>query len=207
MTELRPEGRRFWVEPEMLGYGRDGLPEPHFNVVETAKMFFGMSGSWLRFRMRPDAEHPSTWLVLDGRPIEIQRKNPDDEQSHRVFSLANIEPMAWSLHGFETQEIARARSEMTARQRVELATLTARQENDRILERNQTARMREQLAERHPRQRDQLAERHAAQVQALDDRAETADRRLAATLALVRAEAALYGILPVEDALCEAKAA
>jgi hypothetical protein len=207
MTELRPEGRRFWVEPEMLGYGRDGLPNPHFNVEETAKMFFGMSGSWLRFRMRPNDDHPSTWLVLDGSPIEIQRKNPDDEQSHRVFSLADMEPMAWSLYDFECDDIARARSELNARQGMELAELTTRQDNERALERNQTVRMREQLAERHPRQRDQLAERHAAQVQSLDDRVETAERRLAATVALVRAEAALYGILPVEAALCEPVAA
>ena len=207
MTELRTAGRRFWVMPEMLSFGNDGLPNPHFNVVETAKTFFGMSGSWLRFRMRPDEDHPNTWLVLDGAPIEIQRKNPDDDQSHRVFSLADMEPMAWSLYGFEQEDINRARTELRARQGIELAELTTKQDNERALERNQTVRMREQLAERHPKQRDNLAERHAGQVQAIEDRLETAERRLAATVALVRAEAVLYGILPVEDVFPGALAA
>jgi hypothetical protein len=207
MTELRPEGRRFWVERSMLKYGRDGLPDPHFNVEETAKVWFGMSGSWLRFRMRPNAEHPMTWLVADGKPIEILRKDPADEQSHRVFVLSDIEPMAWSLYEFELADITRARSELAARQGVELAELQTKQANERAMERNQGERMRIQLADRHPRQRDQLAEKHAGQVKALDARLELAERRLEATVALVRAEAVLHGILPAEGVLYEASAA
>jgi hypothetical protein len=207
MTELSPAGRRFWVMPEMLSHGNDGLPNPHFNVVETAKFFFGMSGSWLRFRMRPDEGHPLTWLVLDGRPIEIQRKNPNDEQSHRVFSLANIEPMAWSLFHFEEEDINRARSELAARQKVELGELTAKQAGDRTLERNQSPRRIEQLAESQPRALDALAEKHAREVRALDARLETAGRRLDSTVALVCAEAVLYGILPAEGVLYEVSAA
>jgi hypothetical protein len=198
-TELRPRSRRFWVTREMLAFGGDGLPNPRFNVEETAKIFFAKSGSWLRFRMRPSDEHPDTWLVLDGKPIQIQRKNPADDQSHRVFSLAEIEPMAWSLHAIELAEIDRARSEMQARQAVELTTLTTEQQAEAALEKNQTERMRQVLAERHPRKRDQLAEKHAAQRTALDERLVTAERQLAATIALVRAEADLYGILTDED--------
>lgn len=203
MTELRPQGRRFWVEQDMLKYGRDGLPDPHFNVEETAKMFYGMSGSWLRFRMRPNDDHPLTWLVLDGKPIEILRKNPDDEQSHRVFVLSDMEPIAWSLYHFEEAEIARAGSELAARHQVELSELLTKQENDRALERNQTVRMIGQLNDRHPHQREQLAEKQAAQVQAVADRKLLAERRLDATVALVRAEAVLYGILPAEGVLYE----
>jgi hypothetical protein len=207
MTELRPEGRRFWVTPEMLRYGRDGLPEPHFNVVETAKFYFGMSGSWLRFRMRPDEGHPLTWLVLDDQPMEILRKNPDDEQSHRVFTLADMEPIAWSLYRFEQQDIDRARGELSAAHQVQLAELTAKQAAETELERNQTVRMIEQLAERHPRQRDQLAEKQAREIKALDARQEMAERRLESTVALVRAEAVLYGILPAAGVLYEVSAA
>jgi hypothetical protein len=193
--------------PGMLKYGRDGLPDPHFNVDVTATVWFGMSGSWLRFRMRPSAEHPLTWLVLDGKPYEIKRKNPDDEQSHRVFSLADIEPMAWSLYSIEQADITRARSELTARQGLELAALQAAQDNERRQERNQTEARRIQMADRHPRQRDQLAEKHERQIRSLDERQELSDRRLGATVALVRAEAVLYGILPAEGEPGEALAA
>jgi hypothetical protein len=207
MTELRPKDRRFWVTKEMLAFGNDGLPKPNFNVEETAKIAFGMSGSWLRFRMRPNEGHPLTWLVLDGKPIEILRKNPDDEQSHRVFSLADIEPMAWSLFSFEEQDIARARSELAAKHKMELAGLLADQEVERKRERNQTVRMIGTLAEKHPRQQDQLAEKHAREVRTLDTRQETAERRLDATVALVCALAVLYGILPAEGVLYEVSAA
>lgn len=207
MTQLTPAGRRFWVDRSMLEYGRDGLPSPRFTVAETAKIFFGMSGSWLRARMHRDAEHPDTWLVLDGKPIVFQRKTPSDEQSHRVFSLADIEPMAWSLHGFELDDIDRARSALRDRQTTELNAMRAAHDAEWKVERNKTPRMREQLTERHPRQLAALAEKHAAQEASLSTRAETAARRLGATLALVRAMAVLHGILPAGDLPWEALAA
>jgi len=196
MTELSPEGRRFWVEPDMLRYGKKGLPDPAFNVDQVAKFFFARSGSWLRFRMRPDEDHPHTWLVLDGAPIDIQRKDPEDTGSARVFSVADIEPMAWSLYRFELADIDKERAELTARHKME----TARLDTQHQLERGKakTERMNRVLAERQPRQSQKLNERHAAQLAALDERRLRADVDLAATIDLVHAIARLYGILPGE---------
>ena len=195
--QLSPDSQRFWVVPEDIAFGRKGLPEPAFNVDQTARFFFNQSGSWLRLRMKPDENHPHTWLMLDGEPIEIARKDPGDDFSARVFSLADIEPMAWSLHGFEIEEIEAEEKAMAGRHRREIADLEAAQEQERGS--RKSARQLEQMAERHPKQRYAMADRHAADRQKLVLRRQRADRRLAATVALVKAEAVLYDILPAED--------
>lgn len=74
---------------------------PFFRVEEVAKVFFGMSASWLRLRANPDADHPETWFTHpDGRRIEFRRADPEKADSARVFLLSDIEPMAYSLYKY-----------------------------------------------------------------------------------------------------------
>lgn len=74
---------------------------PVYRVSEVAAFFFGMSESWLRLRLRPDEKHPESWFVgLDGKRLDIRRKDAARDDSERVFTLADIEPMAWSLYRF-----------------------------------------------------------------------------------------------------------
>jgi hypothetical protein len=70
---------------------------PFFRVETVARVFFGMSASWLRLKLNPDAEHPDTWFVRDGRRMEFRRLSAEKPSSARVFTLADIEPMAYSL--------------------------------------------------------------------------------------------------------------
>jgi hypothetical protein len=72
---------------------------PVWRVDEAARTFFGKSASWLRGKLSPDPDHPLTWFVSpDGTPMEFLRSDPDKADSARLFSLADIEPMARSLH-------------------------------------------------------------------------------------------------------------
>jgi hypothetical protein len=73
---------------------------PFYRVDEVAKFFFGMSASWLRLKLRADEEHPLTWFVLRGQKMDFRRNDPDKDDSSRVFTLADIAPMAWSLRYF-----------------------------------------------------------------------------------------------------------
>jgi hypothetical protein len=89
------------VTEEMIDgrdWGRGAVPV--YRVAEVAKFFFGMSESWLRLKLRPDEDHPDTWFVYRGRRMDIRRKDPDKDDSERVFTLADIEPMAVSLRRF-----------------------------------------------------------------------------------------------------------
>lgn len=91
----------FMVTEEMIvgrEWGRNQAPV--YRVSEVAKVFFGMSESWLRLKLRPDDQHPETWFVLHGQRMDFRRKNPDKSDSERVFLLSDIEPMAWSLRRF-----------------------------------------------------------------------------------------------------------
>jgi hypothetical protein len=80
---------------------------PFFRVEEVAKVFFGMSASWLRLKMSADPEHPETWFVRAGKAMGFRRSNPDKTDSARVFWLSDIEPMAYSLHQFGAIDSAR----------------------------------------------------------------------------------------------------
>lgn len=73
---------------------------PFYKMDETAKMFFAMSASWLRLKLRPDDEHPETWFTVGGKRMDFRRKDPLKSDSARVFTLADIEPMAWSLFNY-----------------------------------------------------------------------------------------------------------
>lgn len=80
---------------------------PFYRVDEVAKFFFGMSASWLRLKLRPDEDHPDTWFVMRGKRIDFRRNDPGKDDSSRVFTLADIEPMAWSLYRFGVIDWAR----------------------------------------------------------------------------------------------------
>jgi hypothetical protein len=73
---------------------------PVYRVDEMAKFFFGMSASWLRLKLKADKEHPETWFVVRGKRMDFRRNDPDKGDSARVFILADVEPMAWSLFTF-----------------------------------------------------------------------------------------------------------
>lgn len=88
----------FLVTEEMItqrDWGRGQVPV--YRVSEVAKVFFGMSESWLRLKLRPDNKHPDTWFVWNGQKMDFRRKDPGKGNSERVFLLSDIERMAWSL--------------------------------------------------------------------------------------------------------------
>ncbi|MCW2929887.1 MAG: hypothetical protein JWM19_849 [Actinomycetia bacterium] len=81
---------------------------PFFRVEELAKIFFGMSSSWLRLKLNPDPDHPLTWFVTeDGTRMEFRRRDPENSASARVFWLSDVEPMLWSLREFGAIDSAR----------------------------------------------------------------------------------------------------
>lgn len=88
-----------FLVPEEMITGRDwGRGQvPVYRVSEVAKVFFGMSESWLRLKLRPDEKHPLTWFTWNGERMEFRRKDPGKGDSERVFLLSDIERMAWSL--------------------------------------------------------------------------------------------------------------
>jgi hypothetical protein len=93
----------FMVTEEMINE-RDWSrgQRPFFSVDQVAKFFFAMSASWLRLKLKPDKDHPQTWFVNpDGTRMEFRRNKPGQADSSRVFTLADIEPMAWSLFRLE----------------------------------------------------------------------------------------------------------
>lgn len=65
----------------------DEAAEPTFSVSEAAKVFFGKSSHWMRWR------EESGHFVLDGQPIEV----PRTEQGARVYTLPVIERLAHGL--------------------------------------------------------------------------------------------------------------
>jgi hypothetical protein len=76
-------------------------PAPVYKMEEAAEVFFGMSASWLRLHLKADKDHPETWFTAGGKRMVFRRLDPDKGDSARVFTLADIEPMAWSLLSFE----------------------------------------------------------------------------------------------------------
>lgn len=103
-----PQDRTYMVTEAML-LGRDWhrRQAPFYRVEEVSKTFFAMSASWLRLKMATDAEHPETWFVRSGERMRFRRSKPEKPDSARVFTLADIEPMAYSLHDFGAIDAAR----------------------------------------------------------------------------------------------------
>jgi hypothetical protein len=93
---------------EARDWSRGARPTYHIN--EVAKIFFAMSASWLRLRLKADDDHPETWFVNpDGTRMQFRRNDPEKAVSARVFWLSDIEPMVWSLvrfGGIETHRLA-----------------------------------------------------------------------------------------------------
>ena len=104
MTETN-SGPQFtiMVTEEMIS-GRDWERKagPFYRVNDVAKVFFGMSSSWLRLKMKPDKGHPDTWFTVNGKPMEFRRLDETKTDSARVFWLSDIEPMAYSLYALES---------------------------------------------------------------------------------------------------------
>jgi hypothetical protein len=83
---------------------------PVFHVNGVAQVFFGMSASWLRLKLKADENHPDTWFVtgghlengklVGGTRMNFRRADPEKSDSARKFLLSDIEPMAWSLYRF-----------------------------------------------------------------------------------------------------------
>ena len=196
MTALRPEGRRFWIEHGMIPLDRQGLPSPNFTVHETAKLFFAKSSSWLRLIMRVTEEYPLSRLVLDGKPMDIRRKRGND--SARLFTLADIEPMAYSIFEFALAEIDAERKALGTSQPAEMQALELKQAQI-VSKLPRESKQRIRLSTAHGEQRKRLAEKHAAQLAALDKRRAAQDVQLDATIAIVKGVGRLYGILGPES--------
>jgi hypothetical protein len=81
---------------------------PFYSVHVVAQIFFAMSPSWLRLKLNPEPGRPDTSFVTDaGKRMEFRRRNPEKSDSARVFTLADVERMAHSLHNFGDIESAR----------------------------------------------------------------------------------------------------
>ncbi len=106
---MAPQDERTYMVTEAMLLSRNWRRRqaPFYRVEEMAKMFFAMSASWLRLKMSADPEHPETWFVRDGQRMQFRRSNPDKPDSARVFWLADVEPMAYSLHQFGAIDGAR----------------------------------------------------------------------------------------------------
>ena len=92
---LVPRGQRFLLDDKMFERDSKGMPIPSLRVTEVAKIFFGQSDDWLRWRMRSNtnAEHTEGDFVLDGEPLEFKRT----DSNSRYFTLADVERMAHAL--------------------------------------------------------------------------------------------------------------
>lgn len=95
------------VRPEMISW-RDwkrGQP-PVYRVQEVAKVFFGMSASWLRLKLQATDDRPGTSFMISGVPMEFRRT----EQGARVFWLSDIQPMAESLYNLGDIKVEKLRA-------------------------------------------------------------------------------------------------
>lgn len=107
MTPVRPEAEekiRYMVTEEMFDAlfppGHRGQ-SPTYRVDEVAKLFFGMSASWLRLNLRADDDYPEThFTYADGTRMNFRRLDPGKTDSAREFILPDIAPMALSLFRF-----------------------------------------------------------------------------------------------------------
>jgi hypothetical protein len=88
-------GASFFLWDNMFPTSGSGLPRPIYTVQETAKLFFGKSPDWLRWRYRPakSSQYPNGYFVLNGVQLEPKRT----EKDNRYYTLADIERMAHAL--------------------------------------------------------------------------------------------------------------
>jgi hypothetical protein len=93
---------------------KSGWPVPSYTADPVARFFFGRSPSWLRMQMRQVPSDPEL-VSVHSHEIRIRRK----PAGHRVFSLADIEPLAVAITETARQ---RARTLLDAKSQ-ELAAL------------------------------------------------------------------------------------
>lgn len=82
VTDTRLDSEAFLLD------GVDVSAKPLFSVSEVAKVFFGLSGHWIRW-----LETTKHAFVLDGADIEFSRT----DKGARVYSLADVEKMTHAL--------------------------------------------------------------------------------------------------------------
>lgn len=78
-TDLNPD--RFMISEDM------DLTRPVYSTAEVAKVFFGKSAAWIRWRER-DGD-----FTLDGQPIVVSRA----QSNIRKFTLLDVERMIYAL--------------------------------------------------------------------------------------------------------------
>jgi hypothetical protein len=101
-----PDGQRFYLDDSMFSVDRRGRSLPYFTIAEAAKMFFGQTVEWMRWRIREGY----FMLDLDGKRVAVGDKR-DEITGFRYFTLADIEKMAHALGqvtgGFNGQQVSR----------------------------------------------------------------------------------------------------
>lgn len=88
-------GMWFYLWDDMFPMDPKGRPKPFFGAQETAKLFFGKSADWLRWRYHPsnDGLYPHGYFVLNDVILEPKRSTT----GQRYYTLADIERMAHAL--------------------------------------------------------------------------------------------------------------
>jgi hypothetical protein len=84
---------KFYMWDSMFPVDSSGMPVPNYAVQEAAKLFFGRSPDWLRWRYRKATNRPHGYFVLNGVVLEPKRT----EAGSRYYTLADIERMAYAL--------------------------------------------------------------------------------------------------------------
>lgn len=88
-------GYKLYMWDTMFPRDDKDFPLLRYTVQETAKLFFGRTSDWLRWRYRPteSGDHPNGYFVLNGVVLEPKRT----EAGNRYYTLADIERMAYAL--------------------------------------------------------------------------------------------------------------
>lgn len=97
---MSPTARPDYMVTEAMIVSRDWRRKqaPFYSVHEVAKVYFAMSSSWLRLKLNPEPGRPEgSFLDEHGKAMQFRRRDPDKADSARVFTLADVERMAYSL--------------------------------------------------------------------------------------------------------------
>ena len=97
---MSPTARPAYMVTEAMIVSRDWRRKqaPFYSVHEVAKVYFAMSSSWLRLKLNPEPGRPEgSFLDEHGKAMQFRRRDPDKSDSARVFTLADVERMAYSL--------------------------------------------------------------------------------------------------------------
>lgn len=86
-------GIAFFMWDSMSPKDSSGMLLPNYSVQEAAKLFFGRSADWLRWRYRKATNRPHGYFVLNDVVLQPKRT----EAGSRYYTLADIERMAYAL--------------------------------------------------------------------------------------------------------------